>query len=234
MFSIAPIASSSAGNSYLLDNGTSRLIVELGIPWRQIKKALNFDLSRVAGAIVTHGHLDHCRAVKEVAMAGIDVYLSMPTADSLKVTGHRIHIVEPMQQFKVDEWTVLPFGVEHDAAGALGFLIFSKAEKILFLTDTSFCRYRFQGITRLMIEANYDQDILERNVAAGLVESSRRERLIKSHMSIQRVVDFLKANDLSKLKEIFLMHLSAENSDEQFFKTTIQQMTGTPVYICGA
>jgi len=52
MLTIIPHASSSAGNLYILNNGRSRLIIELGIPWRKVSDALNFDLSGVAGAIV--------------------------------------------------------------------------------------------------------------------------------------------------------------------------------------
>lgn len=234
MVSITPYASSSAGSVYILDNGASRLIIELGIPWKKIQQAVSFDLSRVAGALVSHEHRDHSRAVKDAAKAGIDIYMSGGTAGAIGATGHRIHHVKAEQQFQVQNWTVLPLHAEHDAAESLSFLISTGDEKIIFITDTRFCRYRFQGITRLLIEANYDHDTLERNVDAGLVESSRRKRLIGSHMSIQRVVDFLQANDLSKMREIWLMHLSAENSDELLFKTAIQRMTGIPVYICGA
>ena len=128
----------------------------------------------------------------------------------------------------------MPFDVEHDCAEPLGFLIVTGKEKVLFMTDTAYTKHRFTGLTHIMIEANFCADLLERNVAAGIVESSRRRRLLESHMSIQRVVDFLKANDLSKLKEIHLMHLSSKNSDEQLFKSTIQKITGVPVYVCGA
>ena len=51
-------------------------------------------------------------------------------------------------------------------------------------------------------------------------------------MSLQNCIKLLKANDLSKLKEIYLMHLSDKNSNEQMFKRAIQEVTGTTVIVC--
>ena len=53
-----------------------------------------------------------------------------------------------------------------------------------------------------------------------------------SHMSLQHLVEFLEASDLSRLKQIYLVHLSAENSDEAEMKRQIQRLTGAEVYVC--
>jgi hypothetical protein len=41
----------------------------------------------------------------------------------------------------------------------------------------------------------------------------------------------LKANDLSKVQEIWLLHLSEQNSCEKRFKEEVQKITGKPTYI---
>jgi len=232
MLTIKTIASSSRGNMYILDNGKSRLVIECGIPWRQALQAIGFDLSGISGLLCTHEHADHSKGVKDAAKAGIDCYMSAGTANALGLYGHRIHHVVSGQQFWVHEWAVKGFDVEHDAAEPLGFFIVMGRDRVLFLTDTAYCKYRFNGITHLMIEANFCDDILERNMSAGLVERSRYQRLKKSHMSIQRVKDFLKEQDTRCLQEVHLMHLSDKNSDEQLFKAAIQKLTGCPVCIC--
>ena len=43
----------------------------------------------------------------------------------------------------------------------------------------------------------------------------------------------LKANDLSNLEEIHLIHLSSNNANAEQIKTSIQEVTGVPVYIGG-
>lgn len=51
-------------------------------------------------------------------------------------------------------------------------------------------------------------------------------------MSLEHLKDMLNANDLSNLQQIFLLHLSDNNSDEQQIKTEIERLTGVEVYVC--
>jgi phosphoribosyl 1,2-cyclic phosphodiesterase len=74
-------------------------------------------------------------------------------------------------------------------------------------------------------------DILQENVAAGLVPTELKNRLMKSHFSLANVKEFLRANDLSRVQEIWLIHLSDGNSDAARFKREIQELTGKMVYV---
>ena len=74
-------------------------------------------------------------------------------------------------------------------------------------------------------------DILRENMAAGLVAPELKNRLLKSHMSLETCKEFLKANDLSRVQEIWLIHLSDGNSDSARFKREIQALTGKAVTI---
>jgi phosphoribosyl 1,2-cyclic phosphodiesterase len=85
-----------------------------------------------------------------------------------------------------------------------------------------------------MIECNYSLDILRANVESGIVPVELKNRLLKTHMSLQTVKDFLRANDLSKVREVHLLHLSNDNSNAGRFKREIQQLTGKPVLIADA
>ena len=235
MLSITAIASSSAGNMYILDNGKSRLVLEAGIPWRRMQQALNFDLSNVAGVFVSHGHGDHSKGVKDAAKAGLDIYCSAGTAQEIGATGHRITHIRAGGLVTLGGlgWHIMPFDVVHDCQEPLGFLIVTGAHKLVFMTDSSYCKYRFKDITHMLVECNFSNSILERNVAAGIVDPSREKRLIESHFSLERLKEMLAKNDLSKLEGIWLCHLSSDNSDEVLFKREIQKLTGVPVYICG-
>jgi len=160
--------------------------------------------------------------------------MSKGTAEAIGVSGHRVHHVVAHHPFNVGGFYIHPFDIEHDAAEPLGFVIMHGREKVLFLTDTSYCKYTFTGITVLMIECNFANEILEENYRKGIVDGSRRRRLLESHMSLQRVKDFLEKMPKESLREIHLMHLSDANSNEQLFKSEIQKQTGVPVYICRA
>ena len=69
------------------------------------------------------------------------------------------------------------------------------------------------------------------HVEAGLVPKELKSRILKSHFSLENVKRFLQANDLSKVQEIWLLHLSDGNSDEKRFKREVQELTGRMVFV---
>jgi len=235
MIRFTSISSSSAGNCYHLTDGDTVLLLECGVSPVKIRKALNFKMSGVSGCLITHEHGDHAKAAKDLLKSGTDIYTSKGTAEAIGISGHRVHVVETKKQFRIGTWTVLPFETIHDAAEPLGFLLANRqGDKLLFLTDSAYTTYRFQGLTHIAIECNYYNKGVDKNIANGSLSLSQKRRLLKSHFSLDDVVSFLGANDLSIVKEIHLLHLSAGNSDEVLFKETVQAATGKPVYVCEA
>lgn len=232
------LASGSKGNCYLLQSKDETLIIECGINYKGILKGLNFSLSNVVGCLVTHEHKDHSKALQELLRSGIDVYTSVGTARAIVKecevieTHHRLNFVKSEEQFKTGNFTVVPFGAQHDAAEPLGFLIQHKdIGKLLFITDSYYCQYKFKGLNHILIECNYAGDILSDNIVQGLIPISLRNRLLKSHFSLNNVKEFLKFNDLSQVRDITLIHLSDGNSNAQQFKDEIEKLTGKPVYV---
>ena len=232
MIEIVPLASGSKGNCYRITDGRTPLLLECGIGWKDIQRGLNFRTSQLASCLVSHEHKDHSKAVQDMMKAGIDCYMSAGTAEALGISGHRLHIIKAKQQFRIGTWTILPFETQHDAAEPLGFLLANQdGDKLLYATDTFYIRYRFQGLTHIAVECNYSLDILRANVEAGLVEQALKSRILKSHFSLENVKRFLQANDLRKVQEIWLLHLSEQNSCEKRFKEEVQKITGKPTYI---
>lgn len=225
-------ASGSKGNCYRLVGGNSPLLLEAGLPWREIQRLCGFRTSELVGCLVSHSHQDHTRAVPDLLRAGIDCYMSRGTAETLGVSGHRVHVVKALEQFKVGEWTVLAFDAVHDAPEPLNYLLaHPSGAKLVYVTDTAYCKYRFRGLTHVMVEANYSLEILNENVDSGTVPVDMKKRLLKTHMSLETCLDFLRANDLSQVEAIYLLHLSDDNSDADEFKRKIQKLTGKEVYV---
>jgi len=234
MAEIKCLASGSSGNCYTVDDGSSRLMLDCGISWKQVQRMLDFKTHEIGAALLSHSHGDHAAYVKDAIKAGITVYTSPETIDAIGIASHRIKPVRALEQFKVGGWTVLPFDTVHDVPGSLGFLLVSKGEKVLYLTDTAYCRYRFDGLTHIMCECNYSLDILRENVEAGIVPAELKNRLLKTHMSLETAKGLLNANDLRRVREIHLLHLSNDNSHAERFKREVQQLTGKMVFIAGA
>ncbi|EAC5129655.1 MBL fold metallo-hydrolase [Listeria monocytogenes] len=229
---IRTIASGSKGNAYVISSGRSKLLIECGINFDVIRKALNFDLSDVSGCLVSHEHGDHTAGVKKMLRtSNIKIYASEGTLSALNVPDSRQFILKEKSAQDIGDWTVLPFRTEHDAKEPLGFMIQRKNEKLLFITDSYYVRYKFNNINYLMIECNYSSDILEENVINKVIHPVQKKRVLQSHFSLENVKDFLKANDLSQLREIHLLHISEKNGDKERFKKEIQAMTGVPVYV---
>jgi len=51
------ISTGSIGNSYLLETENEALLVECGVPIAKVKKAINYNISKIKGALITHQHL---------------------------------------------------------------------------------------------------------------------------------------------------------------------------------
>lgn len=234
MIEVTALASSSKGNCYRVTDGHTPLLLEGGINYREIQKGLNFQMSEVAACLVTHEHGDHCKSIKDVLKAGIDCYMSEGTVGAINVQHHRIKKVKAKQQFQIGTWTILPFDVQHDVSEPLGFLLANQVgDKLLFATDTYYIKYKFKGLTHLLVECNYSLEILNENILSGKVPQVMKKRLIRSHFSLENVKEFLKVNDLSKVEEIWLLHLSDSNSNAELFKKEIQQLTGRVVHVPG-
>ncbi|MCM1168822.1 MAG: MBL fold metallo-hydrolase [Bacteroides sp.] len=229
------LGSSSKGNGYLLDDGTECLMIECGVSFAEVKRALDFDISRIVGCVVSHEHGDHARHVARCLEARIPLYVSHGTANGLGL--HRNGLVREMAElgnYAVGGFTVRPFATQHDAAEPFGFLIHHPAcGTVLFATDTYYLQYTFSGLNNIMIECNYRRDILDGNVKAGYVPAALKFRTERSHMEYRTCVEALDANDLSAVNNIVLIHLSDANSDAAAFARGIREATGKTVHVAG-
>lgn len=224
------LGSSSSGNCYILDNGKEALIIEAGIRFLEIKKALDFQIKRVVGCLVSHQHNDHAKYIKTVVESGIHT-LALPEVWTAKdLTGSRALSIELGKGYKFGNFRVVPFPACHDVP-CCGFIIdHPETGRIMFLTDSCMCEYMVPGLNNVLIECNYSDSKLIESINAGRTLPSQRNRLMTSHMELNSCKEILKSNDLSKVVNIILIHLSENNGDEPIFVSEIQRTTGKVVY----
>jgi len=232
---ITTISSSSAGCCYLVESGGEQLLIECGIPLKKIREALKHDLSRVVGCLVSHEHGDHCKALPEIdKMTQITFY--GPRSINKEAP---IYQGYPQQYYR---WQPTPVEITLGAGNAFrlraiklthdvecfGYVVsYCYTDSLLFYaSDTGELPYRIKGLTHLMIEANYDMDILldsEQNDAL-------RSRIADNHLSIDQAIEFaLRHKDT--LQEVHLLHLSDRHSNEADFLKRAQEALGVPVYV---
>lgn len=122
--------------------------------------------------------------------------------------------IQSGKQFNVGTFIVKPFDVSHVNSNGtpcanLGFLIYSTVtkEKMLWITDASYIESRFPPMDYICIECNYI-DVDDYSEELQYVNSFVEKRRVRSHLSLDRCVQFLKQQDLSRIKEIRLLHLT--------------------------
>ena len=223
------IGSSSKGNGYILDNGQEALILECGVNIKEAKKALQFNIRKVAGCVVTHQHNDHAGHIAKYA----DLFhtLALPEVWMAKgYSGTHAVSVESGKTYQIGNFMVMPFNVSHDVP-CVGYLIqHPDMGLMIFATDTCELDYTIPGLNHILIECNYSVEALRRAIAEHRTDESQVARLAKSHLEFASTKSFLSRNDLSKVAEVVLIHLSGNNADESRFVNEIQALTGKPTY----
>jgi len=233
---IKVLASGSSGNSYYISDSHTHLLIDCGIPIQELKEKTNYFDPFPNACLVTHSHKDHSQSVEQVQGIGITVYMSEHTRSDLQdslQSDFGIKTIRNRERFEIGTFEILPLKMNHDVY-CLGFLITSQAlnEKLFFATDTYYIEYIIPSCDYIMVEANYDVDIMNERIMKGGHDLVSKERLVRSHMEIGSTIRWLEGNDLSKTKRIYLMHLSAGSSNEEQFKRRIIESTGIPCTIC--
>ena len=234
------LGTGSAGNCYKVKIGKATLLLECGLPFKVIQRKLDFKLSDIDACLVTHEHMDHAKAVKDLMKAGVDCYMTKGTSEALGVSGHRLNTFykSPDRRWQYNykilkDLIILPFEAIHDVEEPVGYFIKTRDDKesLVFVTDTAYLMYKIPECEVLMIECNYVKSTIDENVELGKVNTSLRNRIVRNHLSLETLVEALQATDLKRLKKIYLLHLSDSNSDEGLIKMTIQEITGVEVVI---
>lgn len=219
---VIPIGSSSAGNAILLEHGGHTLLLDCGLPWAQIRRACGYKTPDVV--CISHEHGDHARGYRGAINAGAVVMMTTGTAHAIGATW--FVSVSGVEHRYWAGWEIRAFATTHDgAAEPCGFVIAAGNDVAVYVCDAPHVHPRFAGVTHWLLEANYDAALLE----PGIDESHRRH-VVQGHMSIDACLRLLAANDLSRAREIWLLHMSDRHSDEAEFARRVQAATGVPTF----
>lgn len=214
------IATGSTGNCYTLtfDSGET-LILDCGIPIKEIKKGLDWNIKDVVGTICTHHHQDHSLSVYPLRRMGIPVFAPYISKKPMKI-GNGDFRVQAFDLTTIDgNWT------HTDANGEpcpiYGFLITHKEMgKMLYITDCEVVKWKFKGINHILLGVNYDKDLIDRD------NTGKANHVFRGHLSIDTACDFVKANYSDSLQNVIMCHLSSENADSDSFIEKMKKVAG--------
>lgn len=192
------LGSGSKGNGWIIDDGREVLIVDCGVPVKEMKIAIDFEISRVVGCIVSHCHKDHAGYISQYEGCGLKVYKPYETVDRV---------------IRFGSFLIQSFPLVHDVP-CFGFLISNyRIGRILYATDTEYVRYRFKNLNYVIVEANYANELLDDD----LDDTAKRTHVLRGHMELQTTLRFLQQNVSGNTRMVVLAHLSNENANRDMF-----------------
>ena len=219
------LASSSSGNAYLVSDGQTHILIECGLSHKKLQQACGFKLTSLDAVLISHEHKDHSQCVEKILSSGIPVYLSQGTARALGLPEKLLDMATEMvagEQFTVGSMVIKPFSTFHDAQEPMGFVMQSTVDwdVFAFATDTVNLPYNFPGVNILALEANFQQDILDRSER---MPEKTKKRVSNTHMEIDKLCECLRRMDLRACRELWLLHLSSAMSHEGQFVYKVQR-----------
>ena len=227
MLRFASLASGSRGNCLVVEAGEgaslTRVLLDCGLNLTDSERRLarlGLAPRDIDGILVTHEHGDHAGCVFDFAAAhGVAVYLTHGSlagleADGKAIDGVKIVLISARQAFFIDGLQVQPFTVPHDAREPVQYVVSDGAAKLGVLTDigtpTEHVRQVLSGLDALVLECNYDRDMLW----SGPYPKWLKERIggPLGHLDNRDSARLLAAIDRSRLKHVIGAHLSQHNN----------------------
>lgn len=222
------IGSSSKGNGYALIAENEILLLECGCPFKEIKKAIDWQILKIKGCLLTHGHSDHSKYTKDFLKSGIPVYTNEKITLAVDfVPGAQFYGVPEFKATHIGEFKVIPFQVPHNGIPNYGYMIEHKEMgRLLFTTDYEYIPYNFkkQQIQHFLIEANYQEQFIDKDIP-------NYEHKLLGHASLETCIGAIKANQSPSLRNVIMCHLGAGSSSGKYFINEMQKVTGSNVNV---
>ena len=220
-------ATGSKGNNYALISGEEILLLECGVPAKEMLKTIDYQTSKVGGCLLSHEHGDHAKYIKQYMQYGVKVYGSDEVQSNIElIYGEKIEGIKRMNRKKLESFSVIPFRVPHGETECDGWLIDSPEGKLLFITDAEYCPYDFSkmNINYGLIECNYSIDYITLED-----DGVKNRRVLETHMELQTCKRLIQSINTDNLRSIGLVHLSAYNGNPQRFRDEIRSQVDADV-----
>ena len=213
------LGSGSNGTSTLVRVGDTLLLVDAGFSAKIITERLQtagVTVEDLTAILVSHEHSDHVKGVPVLARKyGVPVWLTRGTYRRLKDKNiPQVEFIHPHGSFCIGDAKVTPFPIPHDAAEPCQYVIGDGRKRFAIATDmgcvTPYVSEQLTGVDALLLEANYDGDMLHN----GSYPHSLRSRIDGRYGHLSNEQSAVLAANLEHpgLQRLFLGHLSENNN----------------------
>lgn len=215
------LASSSSGNCAFVSTGTTRILIDAGLSFKETAARLESIGERVQdinAILITHEHSDHVSGLPVLAKKlKVPIYMTRLTAPQIEWTTPEPPPVNDFQagtRFRIGDLDIQSFTIPHDAIDPVGFTIFGGGAKIGIATDLGYIpdslKVHLGDVDLLLLESNHDLDMLK----VGPYPWSVKQRVMsrKGHLSNDMAADFLLDHLSPRASKVILGHLSEHNN----------------------
>lgn len=230
----ASLGSGSRGNALLVEAGNTRLLVDAGFGPREMSRRLQrlgLKADDVDAVLVTHEHSDHIGGVFACARRfDWTVLLTHGTLAAYRDPGAglRVTLIDSHDSFSVDDISVHPFPVPHDAREPVQFVLADGATRLGVLTDaghvTPHMVAMLDACDALVLECNHDPQML----AQGSYPQALKRRIggLWGHLDNAAAASLLSQIERSSLRHVVAAHLSAENNTPSLARVALSAVLG--------
>jgi len=218
--SVTILGSGSAGNCAYLETDETRVLIDAGFSFRQIRQRLA-SIGRapenLTGILITHEHSDHVQGLAVLCdKLRIPLYCNRPTKDAIEYQTKQqfdCRLFTTGASFELGNITVETFMIPHDAQDPVGYLIRTPSGNVGFLTDlghvTKLVLDRVRAANILVLEANHDVKLLQ---DCPRRPWSLKQRILgrHGHLSNDAAADAAEEIMSPGLRHLYLGHLSRE------------------------
>lgn len=229
------LASGSSGNSHFIATEQTRILLDVGMSHRYIKKALESigeSIESVNGVLITHEHTDHIKGLPMVLKKhGMPVYMTEPTFEKIKSKIReedldQVVILGAGQPLNIGDVRIQPFDISHDAVDPKGYVFTHEDKKLSIVTDIGIMTEEvvasISGSNFLVIESNHDVNM----VMYGAYPFYLKRRILSEHGHLSNedaAKTIYRVYESGSLKNVVLAHLSKENNVPELAHLTVRR-----------
>lgn len=231
----ASLGSGSKGNAWLVEKGSTRVLVDCGFGVREMASRLarlGLEPKDVSAILVTHEHSDHARgAARFSAKYACPVWLTPGCRAMLEAAGESLALsreVDSHGSFAVGDLEFQPYTVPHDAREPVQYVATDGDRRWGLLTDaghvTAHMVAMLDGCDALTLECNHDVDRLKR----GSYPASLKTRILGryGHLDNTAAAELLGRLDRRRLQHVVAAHLSEENNTADLAREALAAVLG--------
>jgi phosphoribosyl 1,2-cyclic phosphodiesterase len=221
MFGFSVLASGSSGNSIYFEADKEKFLVDCGISAKQLCYRLNLigkEMQGISNLLVTHEHTDHIQGVDILSRKyNLNLFFKEKTFKATNLFSNNIHIFDDNDVIEFNGVRIENFKTSHDAVDSCGFIIEYNSKRVGIVTDLgiadNFIKKQISDINALIIETNYDIKMLENGPYPLFLKKRIKSKI--GHLSNTAAAELIYKSADSRLKDVFLAHLS-ENNNQPF------------------